>query len=66
MGLGSREMDVLTKLVDNSKDFVPVFSTSGVFIINKTLICSVIGNVATYFIITIQLNENEYQKILKN
>jgi gustatory receptor len=58
----SKEIEVLTKLVDHSKNFTPEFSAAGFFNINKSIIFSLVGNVATYFIITIQLNESQRQQ----
>jgi gustatory receptor len=58
----SKEIEVLTRLVDHSKNFIPEFSAAGFFNINKSIIFSLVGNVATYFIITIQLNETQRQQ----
>ncbi|KAJ3651178.1 hypothetical protein Zmor_017234 [Zophobas morio] len=62
---GSCEAKSLSKWATISQQYVPDFSAAGFFSINKTLIFTVVGNVATYFIITIQLNESEYSKMSK-
>jgi hypothetical protein len=41
------------ELVVHSKNFTGEFSAAGFFNINKSIIFSLVGNVATYFIITI-------------
>jgi hypothetical protein len=60
----SKEIEVLTRLVDHSNNFMRKFSAAGYFKINKGIILSLVGNVATYFIITIQLNESQRQQIV--
>ncbi|KAJ3648161.1 hypothetical protein Zmor_019983 [Zophobas morio] len=51
------ELESFIKMTQHSKDFVPQFSASGYFRVDKSLIFSIVANVATYFIIAIQLNE---------
>ena len=62
---GSCESKSLLKWATITQQYVPDFSAAGFFSINKTLIFTIVGNVATYFIITIQLNEIEYSKMSK-
>ncbi|KAJ3648108.1 hypothetical protein Zmor_019942 [Zophobas morio] len=58
----SKEGEALTKLINCSHNFQRSFHAAGFFFINKGIIFSLVGNVATYYIIMIQLNENQYQK----
>jgi gustatory receptor len=60
----SKEIEVLSRLVDHSKNFKREFSAAGFFDINKSIIFSLVGNVATYLIITIQLNQSQRQQIV--
>jgi hypothetical protein len=60
----SKEIEALIRLVDHSNNFTREFNADGFFNINKSIIFSLIGNVATYFIITIQLNESQRQEIV--
>ena len=53
----------LKKWTSISQRYMPEFSAAGFFNINKTLLFTIVGNVATYFIIAVQLNESEYSKI---
>ncbi|KAJ3651182.1 hypothetical protein Zmor_017235 [Zophobas morio] len=62
---GSTEAKSLVKWTNISQQYVPDFSAAGFFSINKTLVFTVAGTVATYFIITIQLNESEYARMDK-
>ncbi|KAJ3648119.1 hypothetical protein Zmor_019952 [Zophobas morio] len=50
--------DFLTRLVNYSKNFHKGFTAAEFFGLNKTVIFSLLGNVATYVIITIQLNND--------
>ncbi|KAJ3647934.1 hypothetical protein Zmor_019779 [Zophobas morio] len=56
---GSKEGRDLIHLSQSSERFVPKFSAAGYFTIKKSVILSLLGNVATYLIIFIQLNESE-------
>ncbi|KAJ3648136.1 hypothetical protein Zmor_019959 [Zophobas morio] len=62
---GSCEGKSLLKWANISQRYVPDFSAAGFFDIDKSLIFAFAGNVATYFIITIQLNESEYLRTHK-
>lgn len=50
--------DFLTRLVNYSKNFHKGFTAAEFFGLNKTVIFSLVGNVATYVIIAIQLNND--------
>ena len=54
----SEEMEVLKRLVSYSKNFMREFSAAGYFSLDRGIIFSVLGNVATYLVIVIQVNEN--------
>ncbi|KAJ3648107.1 hypothetical protein Zmor_019941 [Zophobas morio] len=58
----SKELDALSKLTVCCKNFQREFTAAGFFNINKRILFALGGNVATYYIITIQLNESQYQK----
>ncbi|KAJ3647933.1 hypothetical protein Zmor_019778 [Zophobas morio] len=61
----SKEARALIRLSQYSERFVPKFSAAGYFTMKKSITLSLIGNVATYLIIVIQLNESE-STYLKN
>ncbi|KAJ3648105.1 hypothetical protein Zmor_019939 [Zophobas morio] len=56
---GPREDEILTKIINSSKHFYREFTAAGYFNINKSMIFCILANVATYYIITIQLNESQ-------
>ena len=53
-----KEIKLLKETAAYSKQFLREFSAGGLFYIDKTLITGVMGNVATYMIITTQFNQN--------
>ena len=55
----SREAKALNKLLNHAKNFKPKFTASGFFKLNKSVVLTVVANVATYLIITVQFKENE-------
>ncbi|KAJ3647711.1 hypothetical protein Zmor_019574 [Zophobas morio] len=55
----SKESRALAKLISHAKHFQPKFTARGLFKLDKSVIFGVIGNVATYLIITFQLNDSE-------
>ena len=55
----STEMKVLKRVIVYCKNFRRGFSACDFFDLNKSVIFSLVGNVATYVIISIQLNENQ-------
>ncbi|KAJ3647943.1 hypothetical protein Zmor_019786 [Zophobas morio] len=59
--LESREVTALNKLLNHAKNFRPEFSASGFFKLDKSVIFAVIGNVATYLIITVQLSQSDQE-----
>lgn len=59
----SREIHLMTKLISYSKRFFREFNARGYFKINKGVIFSLVGNVATYFIIAMQFNEQQYRQL---
>ncbi|EFA07604.1 gustatory receptor 107 [Tribolium castaneum] len=56
-------VQALEKLIDHSKYFLQEFHTNGCFTLNKGIIFSLIANISTYLIITIQLNESQYKNM---
>ncbi|KAJ3647944.1 hypothetical protein Zmor_019787 [Zophobas morio] len=54
--MDSKEIEIMTKLICYSRQFFREFSARGYFKINKSIVFSLIGNVATYFIIAVQFN----------
>ncbi|EFA07611.1 gustatory receptor 114 [Tribolium castaneum] len=54
-----KEIDVIIKLTKFAKQSVRKFSAAGFFQTRKSIIFSVISNVATYFIISIQFNQSQ-------
>ncbi|KAJ3648106.1 hypothetical protein Zmor_019940 [Zophobas morio] len=60
------EDEIFTKVINSCKHFHREFTAAGYFDINRALIFCILANVATYYIITIQLNESQCQKTNKN
>lgn len=58
----SQKVDDIAKLTNISKGYLREFNLAGFYPINKTIIFSFTGNVATYVIIIFQFNEANYQK----
>ena len=50
-----RYMKILERTVSYSEQFVPDFNAAGFFSINRRIFLSITCNVATYFIISLQL-----------
>ena len=55
----SKEAKALTKLINHAKNFKPEFTATGFFQLNKSVVLTVVANVTTYLIVTLQLKENE-------
>ncbi|EFA07603.1 gustatory receptor 106 [Tribolium castaneum] len=56
---GSKELEALEKIASSSAEYFRGFHAAGFFNVSKNLVFSLISNIATYFIITIQLNSSE-------
>ncbi|KAJ3648116.1 hypothetical protein Zmor_019950 [Zophobas morio] len=54
--VNSEEMKIIGNALSYSKQFFREFSAGGYFTINKSVIISLLGNVATYIIISTQFN----------
>ncbi|EFA07605.1 gustatory receptor 108 [Tribolium castaneum] len=59
----SINLQALDKLIEHSKFFMQEFSTNGCFTLNKSIVFSLLANISTYLIITLQLNESQYQNV---
>lgn len=57
----SKDINTFIILTKFSKQNVRKFSAAGFFEIKKNIIFAVVGNVATYFIISVQFNQSEKQ-----
>lgn len=51
----SQDMKTVVRLVNYAENFVPEFNVVGFFVLDKSVIFSLVANVATYIIILIQL-----------
>ena len=60
--LESREIEAIIKLTNYSQRFYREFSAGGFVKFNKKIIFCIIGQVATYFIITAQFNGSQFSK----
>ena len=60
------EMDALSRLVHYSRNFMIEFNAAELITINKTVIFSVMANVAMYLIIVFQVDQSQYQRLVFN
>ena len=66
LGDDCQKVAALRRLAKFSKNFHREFNASRFLKIDKTIIFGLFSKVATYYIITNQLNESQYQKFSQN
>ena len=57
--INSEGLKIAAKLSKDSKQFFKEFSAGGFFVIDKSVIISLLGNVASYMVVTTQFNMND-------